>query len=435
MFKTFAQLAELLQPFRKKFFLYLLIVFFYEAAQVVNSYVLTGAIRLYQNNVGIWMWVAFFLALEAFDQLFRFNDHWLDWHIVSKLLFPIVKHINMLVVNVFLTQDAAWHQKNNSGVLIGKAENGKHKVEEMTDMLAWEFIPTTMQSILTLPPLLYFSPLIAGLTMFSLGLFMVITKHAEKFRLPLRKVRHDLYEELWQDTEEAVKAHETLAVYGQTARIIREQDEINDRINELGSTESRKTIFKYHAMRAAVIQNTSRLILAILMWQVYHKTITVAEVFFVYTLSERLLTAFWRFARMMQRVGECSEGINRLHNLSKQRPDIVDGPEVRQDLEIPENLTVQFSGVTFCYPGHAKEAIHNMSLMINDGEEVAVVGPSGSGKTTLRRLLIRLFEVTDGEILIGGIPIKQWPLEKASFIVRLRAAGRRGVYIRQRYRV
>ncbi len=411
MFKTYAQLAELLKPFRKKFYLFLLIVLVYEAAQVVNSYILTGAIRMYQNSASTWVWVGFFVALEVFDTLFRLNDGLLDWHIVSKLLFPIAKHVDMLVLKVFLSQDAAWHQRNNSGVLIGKADNGKRKVEEVADMMAWEFIPTSMQAILTLPPLLYFSPLIAGITLASLALFIAVTKRGEDFRLPMRVERHNLYEELWQSTEEAVKAHETLSIYGQVDRTIAEHDATNDRITEIGNTEARKTIFRYNAIRSAVIQNTSRLVLGVLMWQVYHKTITVAEVFFVYTLSERLLGSFWRFARMIRRVGECSEGINRLHRLSKEQPEIVDGPETRHNLVVPRHLTVEFRDVTFCYPGIAREAISNVSLVVNDGEQVAIVGPSGSGKTTLRRLLLRLFEVTSGEILIGGIPIKQWPLE------------------------
>ncbi len=194
MVKTFRQLAQLLEPFRKQFYRYLFMIFFYEAAQVLNSYVLTAGIRLYQHKITLPVWAACFAGLITFDQAFRFLDHCLDWHILSRLLYPINKHIKMMVAQIFLTQDAAWHQKNNSGVLVGKAEKGAGKVEEMTNMLAWEFIPTSVQALLTLPPLLYYSPLNGCLTLVSLGLFMVITKYAEAFRLPLRKKRHDMYE-------------------------------------------------------------------------------------------------------------------------------------------------------------------------------------------------------------------------------------------------
>lgn len=412
MIKTFKQLAQLLEPFRKQFYRYLFLIFLYEAAQVVNSYVLTAGIRLYEHKIGLTAWVGFFTILIAFDQTFRLLDHRLDWLILSKLLYPINKHVKMMVAKIFLQQDAAWHQKNNSGVLVGKAEKGAGKVEEMTNMLAWEFIPTSVQALLTLPPLLYYSPINGILTLASLGLFIFISKHAESFRLPLRKKRHDMYEELWQSTEEAVKAHETLAIYGQTNRVLYEYEKINDNIIELGLNEAHRTIFHYHGWRVSINQLTDRLILAGLMLQLYKGSITVAELFFVYTLVARLLTAFWRFARMMQNVGECSEGINRLYLLSHEKPGIVDGPQTRHDLEIPQSLTVEFKNVNFCYPGSSRAALHNVNLLINEGQEIGVVGPSGSGKTTLRRLLLRLFEIKEGEILIGGISIQDWPLEK-----------------------
>ena len=107
MFKTFKQLADLLRPFRKQFYLYLIMIFFYESAQVVNSYVLTGAIRLYQNHSSINLWIMCFAGLFLFDQSFRFLDHALDWKILSRLLFPITKHINMMVAKIFLTQDTS----------------------------------------------------------------------------------------------------------------------------------------------------------------------------------------------------------------------------------------------------------------------------------------------------------------------------------------
>jgi ABC-type multidrug transport system fused ATPase/permease subunit len=412
MLKTFRQLAELLSPFRKPFYLYLLMIFFYEGAQVLNSYVLTAGIRLYQHKIGLSVWILCFAAVIVFDQAFRFLDHCADWHIVSRLIYPINKHIKMMVAKIFLKQDSAWHQQNNSGVLIGKAQNGAGKVELMTEMLAWEFIPTSIQALLTLPPLMYYSPLNGCLTLISLGLFVLITKKAEAFRLPLRKKRHDYYEELWQSTEEAVKAHETLTIYGQISRVLKEYEQTNNNIIAIGLEEAKRTIFHYHGLRISVNQFTDRIILAILIVQLYLGSITVAETFFVYTLSSRLLTAFWRFARMMQNVGECSEGINRLYDLSKQKPAIVDGPQTIHDMEVPEKLSLEFRNVSFCYPGNPREVIRDMSLIIHEGQEVGVVGQSGSGKTTLRRLLLRLFEIKQGQILLGGIPIQNWPLEK-----------------------
>ncbi len=412
MLQTIRQLADLVRPIKKAFYWYLLMIFFYEGAQVANSYILTAALRIYERQKNLDHWMVAVLGVILFDQTFRLLDHNLDFWIIKRILYPIQTHVKNMIIKIFLTQDSSWHQKNNSGVLIGKAQSGYGKLEEMTNMLCWEFMPTAMQAILTFPPLLYFSPLIASLIVISLGVFIFITYHAEKFRLPHRKIRHDLYEKQWQDTEEAVKAHETLAIYNQTDRVLDEYKKTNQDIVDMGNIEAKKTIHWYHGWRITANQFTDRAILALLIFQLHRGQIIVPEVFFVATLSARLLTAFWRFARMMQNVGECGEGIARLHDISRQKPTIFDSEDVDPNFVIPKNLTIEFKNVSFRYPGSNIDTISNFNLVIFQGQEIGVVGPSGSGKTTLRRLLFRLYDVTEGEILIGGIPIKKWPLKK-----------------------
>ena len=51
--------------------------------------------------------------------------------------------------------------------------------------------------------------------------------------------------------------------------------------------------------------------------------------------------------------------------------------------------------------------MHDVSLRVEPGSKVAIVGPTGAGKTTLINLLLRFYDVNDGEILVSGIPIKK----------------------------
>ncbi|MBP2301370.1 ABC transporter ATP-binding protein [Azospirillum picis] len=63
---------------------------------------------------------------------------------------------------------------------------------------------------------------------------------------------------------------------------------------------------------------------------------------------------------------------------------------------------VRFDHVTFRYGGHTTPLYHDLSLTIPAGQRVGLVGPSGSGKTTFVKLIQRLYDVTDGRILIDG---------------------------------
>ena len=71
---------------------------------------------------------------------------------------------------------------------------------------------------------------------------------------------------------------------------------------------------------------------------------------------------------------------------------------------------IEVKNVSFRYKGADKDALRNVSFSLHKGERIAVVGANGSGKTTLVKLLLRLYDPTDGEILYGSENIKKFNL-------------------------
>jgi len=91
----------------------------------------------------------------------------------------------------------------------------------------------------------------------------------------------------------------------------------------------------------------------------------------------------------------------------------------RGDLK-PVNNGIELKNVSYRYKDAIKDAVSDVSLSIKPGEHVALVGPSGSGKTTLAELIVRFFDVSSGEILFGGVNVKDMPqdtlMEQVSFV-------------------
>lgn len=67
---------------------------------------------------------------------------------------------------------------------------------------------------------------------------------------------------------------------------------------------------------------------------------------------------------------------------------------------------VEFRNVSFRYPGREEYALRNVNLTIRPGEKIALVGANGAGKTTLIKLLTRLYDPTDGQILVDGVDLR-----------------------------
>lgn len=72
---------------------------------------------------------------------------------------------------------------------------------------------------------------------------------------------------------------------------------------------------------------------------------------------------------------------------------------------------IEFEQVSFIYHGATGKALDNVSFAIRPGESLALVGENGSGKTTLIKLLTRLYEPTDGRILLDGLDLSDWDID------------------------
>jgi len=86
-------------------------------------------------------------------------------------------------------------------------------------------------------------------------------------------------------------------------------------------------------------------------------------------------------------------------------------PQVIKKGNLPvkkQNHLIEFRNVSFSYPGSVKKVLDDVSIVITPGQKLSIVGLNGAGKTTLIKLLCRLYDPTDGEILLDGINIKEY---------------------------
>ncbi len=96
------------------------------------------------------------------------------------------------------------------------------------------------------------------------------------------------------------------------------------------------------------------------------------------------------------------ERLNEIHEMTDEEP--IDKYLV--DI-MPANQTLNIENLTFAYPGAGNEnVLENINLVIPQGKTTAIVGMSGSGKTTLIKLLLKSYEISFGDIKLGGINLK-----------------------------
>ena len=133
------------------------------------------------------------------------------------------------------------------------------------------------------------------------------------------------------------------------------------------------------------------------------------------------MTMFLSVFRQSQgAVQQLLDSFNRLYESNLYLDNLLDYLKIEPVLALPENGRIapapiqegiRFNNVSFRYPGSEKMVLQNINLFIPPGESIALVGLNGAGKTTLIKLLTRLYDPTEGQILLDGVDLREYDLK------------------------
>ncbi len=100
--------------------------------------------------------------------------------------------------------------------------------------------------------------------------------------------------------------------------------------------------------------------------------------------------------------------IDNVMTFMKEKPSVVAVTETPTAVRFHEPHTITFEHVSFRYPGTERDVIRDLSTTMQTGESVVLVGLNGAGKTTLIKLLTRLYDPTEGRILLDGVDVREY---------------------------
>jgi ATP-binding cassette subfamily B protein len=298
-----------------------------------------------------------------------------------------------------------WHANNFAGSIVRRVTRGMWAVDMMDDTLLLALLPALL--------VLTGSSLLLGLRWPSMGLMVAAGSTIYvgiSIALSLRYVAPAARLSNAQDTRiggamaDAVTCNTVVKSFGAEAR----EDFRLARVLDKWNHRTARTWI--NATRSGSMQSTMLLVLrtliasyALLLW--WRGRATPGDVTFVltsYFIVHGYLRDIGQHVRNLQRsVNEMEEMVQ----FQSQPLGVADHPGAHP-IRIDEGEIV-FDRVTFRYGTHTAPLFDDFSLRIKAGERVGLVGHSGSGKTTFVKLLHRLYDVSDGRILIDGQDIAQ----------------------------
>lgn len=186
--------------------------------------------------------------------------------------------------------------------------------------------------------------------------------------------------------------------------------------------ENRNEFVSLHGKRqrnifyADVIKGVISLLqeLGVFIWLVYaviYKGLLISSFTVIFNSASQMNASFVTLAENIQLLAQNNNYMNDFFNFLDRKSQLrLSGS--RPVTALKKTGVIEYRNVSFTYPGSNREILKNINLKINPGESITVIGENGAGKTTLVKLLMRLYDVTSGEILYDNINIKEYDYEE-----------------------
>ncbi len=184
-----------------------------------------------------------------------------------------------------------------------------------------------------------------------------------------------------------------------------------NKVNET-YTKSSKSLFRLMAAAQPGFFFLFNIVMVLIIWsgtvQISHGDLEVGNLIAFIEYIFHALFSFMLFVSVFMMYPRAAVSASRIQEALDMEPAI------REEEGVTETATkgyLEFKNVTFAYPGHAESpVIRNVSFKASPGETVAFIGSTGSGKSTLIQLIPRFYDVSEGEILIDGVNVKEYKL-------------------------
>ena len=139
--------------------------------------------------------------------------------------------------------------------------------------------------------------------------------------------------------------------------------------------------------------------------KVSHGSLSAGEVVALYNYMSSILIELIKLANLIITITKSVASLDRVSAVLDIKPSMVEG---ECESGIGSDIAVEFKGAALTYNGASGSSVEGITVAVKRGETVGIIGGTGSGKTSLINLIPRLYDATEGEVLIDGRSVKEY---------------------------
>ncbi len=248
---------------------------------------------------------------------------------------------------------------------------------------------------------------IALVNLIFLPILLFVIAYYQKFSSRIYRTMRERLSQLNTKINESISGMSIIQQFKQEARLSQEFADINEEY-----LETRQAMIKINSLLLAPIINLLYILAVALSLTLFgmRAEITPIEVGLIYAFTSYVQAFFRPMTQMMDFLSTFTDGLvagsRVLTVLDNQEITPAQNPGASQKITAGK---IEFRDVSFSYDGQNK-VLNHISFTVNPGETVALVGHTGSGKSSIINVLLRFYEFYEGQILIDGHDIREFPM-------------------------
>lgn len=335
--------------------------------------------------------------------------HSIVWQIGYRLLCKvIVRHMKTMMQDGYNRVQRAssdWHANSFAGATTTKLTRGMRAFDGFSDTLMAGVIPIIALVVGSIAVIAVQWPLMGLAVGVSVSLYVVAAILMARFYIvPSNREanRHDSL--LSAALADSITCNPTIKAFGAEAR---EEARLSETLRVWGLATARSWLRRQdmYAVMSAMGQLNQLALLGVPLWLWTKGQAGPAEVAYAITAYFVINGAVRNVANTTQNLQKATNDMEDIVVFSRMPLGVADHSQAKE-AEIAKG-EVRFANVGFRYAGQEQAIYNGLNVVIRPGEKIGLVGASGSGKSTFVKLLQRLYDVTEGAVLVDGQDVRQ----------------------------
>ena len=338
------------------------------------------------------------LGLYLISTLFGFLQQYIMAGVAQKTVYNIRKDVEDKISRLPLKFfDARTH-----GEILSRVTNDVDNIATTLQQSLTQLITSIVTIIGIIVMMLTISPLMTLVVILTLPLYILVTALVAKRSQKYFAAQQKEIGALNGHVEEMYTGHKIVKAFGHEHDSIEEFKNINDRLYNAGWKAQFISGIIMPMMR--FVSNIGYVIVSVVGgYLAIQGTITIGDIQAFIQYSSQFTQPIVQTANIANIIQSTVASAERIFELLDEVEEIPDSNNSKI-IEFPKG-EVKFENVNFSYKAE-EPLINNMNIDVKQGHTIAIVGPTGAGKTTLVNLLMRFYEIGEGNISIDGIDIR-----------------------------